>query len=724
MATSSTGEVLLCRDDDTIVATVDHPVACDVLDGPVYRGGYDQFGVQDGSRLWAGRAQLAVDGGVITIVDDWEAHDTSVTVHRQISAKPDDPIAGGPHPAFRLQLIWGMRAGSPRILVPGLVYSPSQWSAESWHSYSDHRLAHPTVAAYRADVSDVVVLDRITTAAFDAIPDRVAGQSAYVHRTDIGAMGFLVSADEVRLGAAWPYDERETSAMLDGHGTPAVAYFPLDGEVSTTMTYRLSFASAADFAMATRSAFDGAVEAARPTPTPPPVTLARSIDLRLGSASTAYKEWDDGFAGFLLNFDPETGYDSEAKAFGASNTEHQMSGSRDVLEYGFTGRQLNLAYLLAQRDPDEWAARGAKVVDAFVDRMCTPSGWVHTLWHTGRGRPLYACGDSTGAVMHYLGQSDVPGTYTRMMAEAGWDLLLNHSLHRSLGQERPAWLSACLRLADFFVRYQDDDGAWYRAYSPAGRPLTGGEWFGSTPAAGKTATSSVIPFLLAVYAASPSETQYRDAAIRAGEYVRRHQVALDDFRGGTLDNPNLVDKEAAFLAMRAALAIHRETGDGTWLDTARRAATQAITWHSIWEVPNVAGTPVSEAGVRSVGWGGINSVWGTGVTDIYSLFFAGDLVRLTQFDGDPVFAQIAELIAHASLQLLAVPGQLHGFADTGMQPEGIAFCDQGVDDGVIRKGDTWGGLAWPYTAGTYGLADYLDAIASADLERPATPANS
>ena len=44
-----------------------------------------------------------------------------------------------------------------------------------------------------------------------------------------------------------------------------------------------------------------------------------------------------------------------------------------------------------------------------------------------------------------------------------------------------------------------------------------------------------------------------------------------------------------------------------------------------------------------------------------------------------------------------------------MQPEGIAFCDQGVDAGLIAKGDTWGGLGWPYTAGTFGLHRYLTA---------------
>lgn len=36
-----------------------------------------------------------------------------------------------------------------------------------------------------------------------------------------------------------------------------------------------------------------------------------------------------------------------------------------------------------------------------------------------------------------------------------------------------------------------------------------------------------------------------------------------------------------------------------------------------------------------------------------------------------------------------------------MQEEGFACSDQGVDDGMIRKGDTWGALGWVFAAGTY-----------------------
>jgi hypothetical protein len=166
--------------------------------------------------------------------------------------------------------------------------------------------------------------------------------------------------------------------------------------------------------------------------------------------------------------------------------------------------------------------------------------------------------------------------------------------------------------------------------------------------------------------------------------VLREHVLRDDYRGGTLDNPNVVDKEAALLAMQALLCLYDTTGEERWRDAAERA-------------------------VRSTGWGGINSTWGTGVTGIYSLFFLDVFVRLSRLTGNPLYEAVADLAAAGCQQMLSHESERFGFADTGMQPEGIAFCDQGFDDHLIAKGDTWGGLGWIYSAGTHGLSRYLEA---------------
>ncbi|MDN3310463.1 hypothetical protein QWJ90_05940 [Microbacterium oryzae] len=664
------------------------------------RQGYDALA--DAGGCLVGTAEVA--DGRISVTDTWSADSKRVLLERRVVARAGDPV--------RVDLEIPIPSDqTDRFFVPGMISAPAQHSRDGRYQFADDRLGYPIVAAWNSAARVVVWLARISLASYDAAPVRELGDRTFRRDTDIGFIGF--STDRGALLAGWPVAEGDHSSQLDAAGHSFETFHGCRDDLAVTITYELASAPAPRFADAVRIATARAVELADPQPTSHSFTLEQSIDYRLDSAAKTYRETASGFAGFVLNFDPERGYDSQAKAFGASFADHEMSGSHGILEYGFTGRQLDLAHSLARRDPEEWAERGARVVDSFVQRMVHDSGWVATLFDVVEDRPLYAIGDERGPVMHYLGRFDVAGTYTRMMTEGGGDLVRNILLHENLGRDVTEWRNAAAGLAGFLLNVQNDDGSWYRGYAPDRTPIVGTDWFGEPNRTGKSATGAVVPYLLQVADMAPElASTLRDAAARAGQYIFDTFVAAAEFRGGTLDNPNDVDKEAAFIAMRALLALEAAQVPGPWRDAATDAAWFALGWHSLWPVPLVKGTPVGRAAVRSVGWGGINSVWGVGVTDIYSLFFADDLHRLGVMSGTPEFVRVAELVAHSSVEILSSPGQLHGFADTGMQPEGISFCDQGAYDGLIRKGDTWGGLGWPYTAGTTGLANYLAARAA------------
>jgi hypothetical protein len=675
------------------------PINWSFLDGIAGSHGYNSLSIDGAIAIGVGEFACGKAQGAIT--DDWSIED-AVRLRRHVRANP------GPG-AINLALEASIEIEDSRPFVPGMIYSPTQWRRGEMFLFADHRLAYPIASVWSPALERLFWLARTRPAERDERAERMRGASRYRQRTQLGSVGFRID-DRGRLIARWPYAEEDRSAMLDASGTPAVAFYPLEDGLDLVLEYEFGLRPAAEFSEAIRLVVGRIASLAELKPSNVDLNLFDAIDWRLDSAAKTFRTTPAGFSGFMLTFDPQRGYDSEAKAFGASFAEHAMSGSRNILEYGFTGRQLNIAYCLAKRDLEGWRERASAVIDSFVSRMATHSGWVYTLFDMRTDEPLYACGDPRGLVMHYLGASPVSGTYTRMMAEAGADLLLSAELPELAGDRAASWHGVCQRLAGFFVRVQNSDGSWFRAYAPDGTPIVGGDWFGEPQEAARTATSPVIPYLLAVAAHGDPGGKFREAAIRGGRYVLMHQVAPAEFRGGTLDNPNLVDKEAAFLVMRALLALSRHDEDPAWLSGAIAAAWTAVSWHSFWPVPTLAGTPVGAAAVRSLGWGGINSVWGVGVTDIYSLFFAGDLARLGAVAKIPLFGRIAELIAGSSLELLSRPGRLYGFADTGMQPEGISFCSQGCDDGLISLGDIWGGLAWPYTAGTFGLGDFLNAL--------------
>jgi hypothetical protein len=687
------------------------PVDCSYLDGARDRLPYASV-EQQGPHEWVATSSWVRDGVRFRIEDTWREGHLALAVARRLVATRlvRDPVAG-----VRLQLTVHLRGwddGELRFCCPGMVYNRQQHEEARAYVFADERLSSPLVLAWAGKDGEVVTLARTSLASYDGPPARASGQHNYLHRTDVGAVGFVTRREQPQLLACWPYLEADRSARLDAAGTPAGAFHPVgpDG-LDVTVSYEIRSEPVATFADAVAAAFARAFRANPPQPVQLPFSLSHAVDLRLASLAKTYIEWEPRGAGFILNFDPDHGYSSQAKAFGASFTAHGMGGSRGVLEYGFTGRQLNAACALVKRLGGVWVDRSRRIHDFFVDVLTTPSGWLHTLYSLELSRPLFSCGDPDGPVMHYLGTSDVPGTYTRMMVEAASDLLRSFRLHARLGDRHERWLSACRRFATFLLRVQEPDGSWYRAYAPDGAPLRSGTWFGDTAEEGKTATATPVPFLLALAAelGAGDAAPLLDAARAAGDYVLREHVSRDDYRGGTLDNPNVVDKEAALLAMKALLCLYDGTADERWRGAAERAAKLAVTWHLLWDVPLRPGTAVANAGVRSTGWGGINSTWGAGVTDIYSLFFLDAFVRISRLTGDPLYEAVADLAAAGCQQILSYEGERFGFADTGMQPEGIAWCDQGVDDGLIAKGDTWGGLGWIYTAGTCGLSRYLAA---------------
>ena len=682
---------------------------CQYLDGTTDPLVYETVQQSDGAA--ACDCRWTREGFSFSLADRWcQTSANKILLERRIQVKTAETSGVPPKPdGFQLHLKLGLSPASYRFFAPGMVYSPDQYAEHTRLSFCDHRLAYPLVAAYNATTRQAICLSRVSLAKFDRRAQRSQKEKRFLQSTDIGALGFVPVAASA-LEAYWPYDEGDTSALLDAQGSPATALYPLEDGVDITLVYEIATFEAEDYADAVFAAFRNAYALAKPQPPQLHFTLQDAIHFRLSSLENTYHEWNSDGAGFVLNFDPEKGYRMQARAFGASFTNHQTGESQDILEYGFTGRQISAAFMLAEYEGGQWVERGRRVLDFFIRHMTQPSGWVFTLYHLRKQRPLYTVGDLDGPVLHYLARANLPGNYTRMMVEAMGDVLLFYQQQRRQGHIHDHWLAACHSFAQFLVRYQNADGSWYRAYTSVGEPLHSGEWFGTSEEAAKSATCIPVPYLLSLADELGMEGEpYREAVRRACSYVLNTTVAQHDYRGGTLDNPNVVDKEAALLTMRALLALYEHSGDKTHLEAAEKAARLAITWNFIWNVPNISETPVGRAEVKSTGWGGINSIWGAGVTDIYSLFFLEELVHLSRLTHQPLYEQIADLIANGTQQILSYPQQSFGFVDVGMQPEGIAFCDQGVDAGLIAKGDIWGGLGWIYTAGTFGLKRYLSA---------------
>ena len=83
-----------------------------------------------------------------------------------------------------------------------------------------------------------------------------------------------------------------------------------------------------------------------------------------------YREFGPDGAGFFFDFDPEYGYESEPSGFGTSFHTIPHKTYTHILEYGFTGRQLNIALDLAMHSED-YFRKAERVIDFFVNYCIT-----------------------------------------------------------------------------------------------------------------------------------------------------------------------------------------------------------------------------------------------------------------------------------------------------------------------------------------------------------------
>ncbi len=57
------------------------------------------------------------------------------------------------------------------------------------------------------------------------------------------------------------------------------------------------------------------------------------------------------------------------------------------------------------------------------------------------------------------------------------------------------------------------------------------------------------------------DATYKNAAIKAGEFIWNNGQKGGLFVGGTIDNPNVIDKEAGTLSLEAYLFLLETTGE-------------------------------------------------------------------------------------------------------------------------------------------------------------------
>jgi hypothetical protein len=350
---------------------------------------------------------------------------------------------------------------------------------------------------------------------------------------------------------------------------------------------------------------------------------------------------------------------------------------------GFVGQQIPAAYLMLRdgylNNRPANVTKGRQILDFWANNSSAPSGLPRTQWDAGPS----------------VWRSWSP-TYMRIAADGMEGVLKACRFMRSRGTPVVAWENYARRFGDWLITHQNADGSYYRSYNLAGT---------APDNQAKNNSHNPIPFLfeLSDYTA---DTRYRTAALRAGEFAWQTEHLPAAYVGGTPDQPNIKDKEAASLALRAFLSLYDHTRDGRWLQAAQRAGDFAETWSFAWDYPVASSRPAyAKYGVRG------QSLIATGHSNMDTWHSASlyDFYRLYRATNDSHYLAYARLLANNAKLTTQYPGNPLGYARDGLVEEAIGLAD-------LRY---WGvsiWLPWISVANAESLALLKDTYGNMDID--------
>jgi hypothetical protein len=261
------------------------------------------------------------------------------------------------------------------------------------------------------------------------------------------------------------------------------------------------------------------------------------------------------------------------------------------------------------------------------------------------------------------------------------------------GVNRKEWFEWCVSFGDWLLTRQNADGGFPRSWEM-------GTGVVHNPAPQSSYNS--IP-LLVLLSELTGNKDYISAALKAGEYCWNLQKE-GVFRGGTIDNPNAIDKEAGTLSLEAYLYLYEATSDKKWLDRAKAAADFATTWIYLWNVP----LPESpEDGFyhwnRSTNSIGIQLIsTGHSAADNYMCFDVDEFAKLYQYTSEERYLKIAKILMHNTCQMISLPGRMYG------ENRPVGFAQEHFRFSPVRgRGNPVAWLSWVSTSHLNGIYELM-----------------
>jgi hypothetical protein len=171
------------------------------------------------------------------------------------------------------------------------------------------------------------------------------------------------------------------------------------------------------------------------------------------------------------------------------------------------------------------------------------------------------------------------------------------------------------------------------------------------------------------------DAEFQRAAVKAGEYyAKRHLDMSEPYWGGTLD-ANCEDKEGAWAAFQAFLALYERTGERRYLDWAAHAMDVTLSYTVLWDIDLPAGR-LRDHGLKTRGWTIVSAQ--NQHLDVFGVMFTPEIWRMGDHLGRDDLKRLAAVMYRACGQMM------DPYGSSGEQIQQTNFGQHGDMSNIFR----------------------------------------
>ena len=634
-----------------------------------------------------GRAEIPYGESVVFRVHDgWRLGEGVISVRRTVEIVGSAPGGFDSSVTFTIDPSIGWQ--DVQYLAPGALYgdptydgerSPGgtlNWAARRFVMRED-MLPAPLFALSFASGASVAVLDPAPRGDTTVEESKLSNAVMTDARFQFGALGARQAEDSpIEFGFWFPGAVSVYAQGPDAKPRRIRRYHPIAQDLVHSYEVSFRFGRNESFRDVTGNAWRWAWKTLKPAVTYIDVDQMRRV-------------LTDHLAAQAATIDGRT-----AIPFVLPTVSDQRQWNWTMAAMGFVGKNIECADELLRegdRDPTERGEKMRQIGLAVISSMIQALPAV----------PLEATGYdlATGKPWDHIWLAP----WLRNATEDMRVLMRTYRRERALGRLHPEWFSWVKSYVDWLLLQQREDGSFPRRWKK-----------GSNEAAEPTGTASYCPVpLLVMMTEETGDPRYKQAAIRAAEYVWANWGTHGLFIGGASDNPNITDKEAGMLSMEAYLSLYESTKEPLWLERARAAADFAESWIWIWNLPMPLDADDAQLhwkkGVPTTGLQGITALAAGGV-DEYLDWAVPSYAQLYNYTKDPHYLDVARVLLHDTKSMVALPGRQYDMKGIGWQQEHWRLGPGGPGRGVGGHRFWLPWVSANHLYGIMGLEEYDPAL--------------